>query len=155
MFLFFLTQQPFFSCIFGTHKEKIKTKCKINNVNVNLHGYFTNNAYLHHFWMFCRSSDNGNGDVCCNGVAEKWVFLCGFGLNYGFVLVKYLMLSLCGGFRVCKAYLMRERERERERESIHMNNNCVKKLKRKENQKQVNKTRHFIWLYTSLTLLSY
>ena len=57
-------------------------------------------------------------------------FLCGFGPDYGFVLVKYLMLSLCGGICVWKAYLMRERERERERErNIHINSNCVNNCK--------------------------
>ena len=64
----------------------------------------------------CRSSGSGNGYVRCNRVAKMWVFLCGFGLDYGSVLVKYLMLSLCGGICVCKTYLTRERERERERE---------------------------------------
>ena len=53
-----------------------------------------------------------------------WVFLCGFGHDYGFVLVKYLMLSLCGEICVWKAYLTRERERGINY-NIHINSNCV------------------------------
>ena len=66
----------------------------------------------------CRSSSSGNGYVRCNGVAKMWVFLCGFGHDYGFVLVKYLMLSLwlCVGEFVFEKHIWRERERERERE---------------------------------------
>ena len=52
-----------------------------------------------------------------------WVCLAGFGLDYGFVLVKYLMPSLCGEIYVWKAYL--KRERERINYNIHINNNCV------------------------------
>lgn len=40
---------------------------------------------------------SGNG-CHCNVMAEMWGFLCGLGLDYGSMWVKYLMLSLCGDF---------------------------------------------------------